>query len=68
MQVSFTDGTSEEFDLVIGADGIRSRTRELMFGASEPKFSNIRIQFGESSTHGQGRNAVLLACATLRWM
>lgn len=38
--VIFADGTQRTFDLVIGADGIHSRTRELLFGPSEPIFKN----------------------------
>lgn len=38
--VEFTDGTSSRFDLVIGADGIRSHTRKLLFGADiQPQFT-----------------------------
>eukprot|EP00192_Tetraselmis_astigmatica_P024435 CAMPEP_0117657386 /NCGR_PEP_ID=MMETSP0804-20121206/5302_1 /TAXON_ID=1074897 /ORGANISM="Tetraselmis astigmatica, Strain CCMP880" /LENGTH=307 /DNA_ID=CAMNT_0005463835 /DNA_START=287 /DNA_END=1210 /DNA_ORIENTATION=+ len=44
--LSFDDGTSEDFDLVVAADGIKSRARELMFGTGSPQYSNIRIQFG----------------------
>jgi 2-polyprenyl-6-methoxyphenol hydroxylase-like FAD-dependent oxidoreductase len=34
----FTDGTSGTYDLVIGADGVRSKVRNLVFGDIEPKF------------------------------
>lgn len=30
--VEFDDGTSEDFDIVIGCDGIRSKTRKFLFG------------------------------------
>ncbi|MDN5861102.1 MAG: FAD-dependent monooxygenase [Pseudonocardia sp.] len=35
VQVSFADGTREGFDLLVGADGIHSRTRELVFGPQD---------------------------------
>lgn len=34
-QVTFDDGSSEEFDVVIGADGLHSNTRSLSFEASD---------------------------------
>jgi 2-polyprenyl-6-methoxyphenol hydroxylase-like FAD-dependent oxidoreductase len=34
------------FDLVIGADGIRGKVREAMFGPYAPKYGGIRIIFG----------------------
>jgi 2-polyprenyl-6-methoxyphenol hydroxylase-like FAD-dependent oxidoreductase len=34
----FTDGTSETYDLVIGADGVRSKVRNMVFGEIEPNF------------------------------
>ncbi|MBA2287673.1 MAG: FAD-dependent monooxygenase [Ktedonobacteraceae bacterium] len=33
--VTFNDGTTETFDLLIGADGVHSRTRALLFGPEE---------------------------------
>ena len=35
VEVTFNDGTSESFDLLIGADGVHSATRALVFGADE---------------------------------
>jgi salicylate hydroxylase len=35
----FTDGTEVEADIIIGADGIRSVVRQVLFGADEPRFA-----------------------------
>jgi len=35
VEVTFNDGTSESFDLLIGADGVHSATRALVFGPDE---------------------------------
>lgn len=40
VNVTFADGTSESFDLLIGADGVHSLTRELVFGPEE-QFSHF---------------------------
>jgi len=36
VDVELTDGSSESYDLVLGADGLRSQIRELVFGAEAP--------------------------------
>ncbi len=38
VSVTFSDGTTEVFDLVVGADGIHSQTREMVFGKSFMKY------------------------------
>jgi 2-polyprenyl-6-methoxyphenol hydroxylase-like FAD-dependent oxidoreductase len=39
VDVGLSDGQTVEFDCVIGADGIRSRTREQVFGLTEPTYA-----------------------------
>ena len=39
IKVTFESGSTREFDLVIGADGLHSRVRELVFGA-QSRFEN----------------------------
>lgn len=39
--VNFLDGTSRDFDLVIGADGVHSCVRTALFGKDDPKFTGI---------------------------
>ena len=38
-RLAFTDGTTAEADIVIGADGINSRLRELLFGVEAPIYA-----------------------------
>jgi 2-polyprenyl-6-methoxyphenol hydroxylase-like FAD-dependent oxidoreductase len=35
VDVMFADGTQESFDLLVGADGVHSQTRGLIFGAKQ---------------------------------
>ena len=39
VEVRFSDGTSGSYDLVIGADGIRSTVRELAIASSPPAYA-----------------------------
>jgi FAD-dependent urate hydroxylase len=39
VSVGFTDGSSADYDLVVGADGIRSTIRRLAFGGPQPTYS-----------------------------
>jgi len=40
VEVSFTDGTRERYDVVVGADGLYSKMREAIFpGAPKPRYS-----------------------------
>lgn len=43
VHVMLSDGTEEDFDILIGADGIASRTREIMLGTNHP---NVRRDLG----------------------
>jgi 2-polyprenyl-6-methoxyphenol hydroxylase-like FAD-dependent oxidoreductase len=39
VSVWFTDGSTRDYDLVVGADGIHSVVRDLAFGAAAPNFA-----------------------------
>ncbi|MGX1309027.1 salicylate hydroxylase [Amorphus suaedae] len=39
--IAFADGSSRDFDVVIGADGIHSVVRHALFGADDPAFTGL---------------------------
>lgn len=39
--IEFADGSAEEVDVIVGADGIHSAVRNALFGKDDPKFSGI---------------------------
>ena len=41
VSVTFTDGGSGEYDLVVGADGINSKIRAMVFGVERPEYSGF---------------------------
>jgi len=44
----FANGTSEHFDIIFGADGIRSKVKEQLWGPSAPKHSGFRVLYAVS--------------------
>jgi 2-polyprenyl-6-methoxyphenol hydroxylase-like FAD-dependent oxidoreductase len=46
--IKFTDGTVEECEVLIGADGMRSTVRTQIFGYSDPIFSGHSMWYGIS--------------------
>lgn len=41
VDVAFSDGSKDRFDLVIGADGVNSKTRKLVFGEGFEKYLDV---------------------------
>jgi 2-polyprenyl-6-methoxyphenol hydroxylase-like FAD-dependent oxidoreductase len=58
--VRFSDGSFERGDLVIGADGIRSRVRAAVVGDGEPRYSGYTAWRGIVSMDTSLANQVLL--------
>jgi 2-polyprenyl-6-methoxyphenol hydroxylase-like FAD-dependent oxidoreductase len=52
VRLKFTNGLCEEFDAAIGADGIRSRVRAQLFGASAPVYRRYTVWRGISRYSG----------------
>ena len=61
VRVHFSNGAVEEHDAVIGADGIRSRVRSQLFGASDPIYRGYTVWRGLADYDGdaipQGSNS-----------
>jgi 2-polyprenyl-6-methoxyphenol hydroxylase-like FAD-dependent oxidoreductase len=52
VELHFKEGSSAEYDAVIGADGIRSRVRSALFGASEPIYRGYTVWRGVARYSG----------------
>ena len=53
VRVHFADGSVEEHDAVIGADGMRSRVRAQLFGISDPVCRGYTVWRGVAAYRGQ---------------
>ncbi len=43
VHVQFTDGSQGSYDLLIGADGVRSKVREMIMGKYEPRYVGLSV-------------------------
>jgi len=51
--VRFTNGQELEHDAIIGADGLRSRVRQALFGKSDPIYRGYQVWRGIGEYHGR---------------
>jgi 2-polyprenyl-6-methoxyphenol hydroxylase-like FAD-dependent oxidoreductase len=76
--VKFSNGEVAKHDLIIGADGLRSRVREKVFGKDEPIYRGYQIWRGigeaegmpentSSETWGNGKRFGILNCGNKRF-
>lgn len=43
VNVTFTDGTKDSYDLLVASDGIRSKVRDMIFGKMEAKYLGVSV-------------------------
>ena len=60
VEIRLSDGTSGSFDLVVGADGIRSTVRELAIASSPPAYNGQMIWRSVIPTRPQGMVDMML--------
>ncbi len=66
IDVSFQNGNSRRFDLVIGADGLHSTVRSLAFGGDEPFEKKLGYYAAAFTTEGfRPRNAGVYVCYSM---
>ncbi|MFK7946939.1 MAG: FAD-dependent monooxygenase [Saprospiraceae bacterium] len=43
VDVTFTDGTKDSYDILVGADGIKSKVRGMIFGELNPRYLGVSV-------------------------
>lgn len=62
----FEDGTTENFDVVIGADGIHSVIRAALFGPDHPKYTGL-VSYRSAFSREKAGDLANLDCFTKWW-
>lgn len=64
VSAQFSDGTEEWADLLVGADGIRTKVRTLIFGEEEPRYSGYTAWRGIASL---GHSSISIGATSESW-